>query len=124
MANEKLNPPLLDGKINAQVGDHIVVPFTMNRAVGLAQFRSVTMMIKTVSTGVEIGSFTCDKSSLYFKDKHYVATFLNAGVGLQIGQYYKIQLAYCHEEDGTIGFYSTVATFKYTAQPEVTIKGL
>ena len=121
----KLNPPIVDGTIDAQVGEHIVIPFTMNRAVALSEVSAVKMIVKTVSTGVELGQYICDKSSIYFKNNHYIATFLDAGKIMQVGQYYKIQIAYCStDETPETGFYSAVAIFKYTSMPEVSIKGL
>jgi hypothetical protein len=40
-----------------------------------------------------------------------------------VGQYYKIQIAY-KRTGGSIGFYSSAATFKFTSHPTLTIQGL
>jgi hypothetical protein len=85
MAKEKLNPPLIANKLNAQAGDNIVIPFTMNKSVGLAQVDNLVILVKTVSTGAEVGTYTCNKGSLYFKDNYYYATFEGIGQYLQIG---------------------------------------
>jgi hypothetical protein len=97
----------------------------MNKSVGWSDFDSMVLLIKTVQTNSTIGTLTCEKDHLYIKDGCYYASFLTTATvksKLKIGQYYKIQLAY--KNGGTVGFYSTVATFKCTAKPRVEIKNL
>lgn len=112
MANDKLYPPYIEGKIPAQIGNTLRIPYQHNRAVGA--FDSLNLKIKTVSTGLEKGIIAGGKA------ENNVAVF-NNGIGLQIGQYYKAQLAYV--SGAVVGYYSTAGIFKYTGEPTVTIQG-
>jgi hypothetical protein len=47
----KLSPPHINSKLPAFYGNKIIIPFTLNRAVGFNQFENVVATIKTVSTG-------------------------------------------------------------------------
>lgn len=113
---KRLYPPYIEGKITAQTGNEIAIPFEMNRAVSAADYESIAVRIKTVSTDHLVGEFESCKvvgNTAYF----------SAGQNLQIGQFYKIQLAYKSNND-KIGYYSTVGVFKYTSLPEINIEGL
>ena len=48
--NIRLYPPYIEGKISAQTGDELTIPFQMNRSVGPNEFDYITAQIKTVST--------------------------------------------------------------------------
>lgn len=112
MAN--LYPPYIEGKISAQYGNELKIPFQHNRTADKTQ-PAMTALIKTVfnSDQIEIlegafeediASFTLDSNSL-----------------LEVGQYYKIQLAYgpTSEKDK---YYSTAGVFKYTSTPQVSVQ--
>jgi hypothetical protein len=43
---------------------------------------------------------------------------------LHTGDYYKVQIAYVHKKENTIGYFSTVGVVKYTGQPTITIENL
>lgn len=121
----KLYPPSLEGKLPACAGDMLVIPFTMNRAVSVNEVGGMTAVIKTISTGTVIGtlkgSFSPGKSS-----GKYSADFKLSDLDkkLNIGQYYKVQIAYNHIRDGAIGYYSSVGVFKKSAAPSVTVPQL
>lgn len=121
----RLNPPTLDNIIAAQTSKRqLIIPFMMNRSVGWEDFKAIQIIIKTVQTNVVLATAYCDKNSLSKKDNGYIASFLSEEeFPLQIGQYYKIQLAYQSNEN-MLGFYSTAATFKFTSEPSITIQGL
>ena len=90
----KLNPPILEGKIKAQQGDILYIPFQMNRAVGNADYKGLCVIIKSATTNREICSLSCNKGGIYFKNNEYWAPFAKGEVKFDIGQYYKIQMAY------------------------------
>lgn len=105
----KLLPPFIDGKIAAQVGDVLRIPYQHNKAVGINDFDSMSLKIKTISTNLDIAILEGDKKG----------NFRYAGNKLIIGQYYKAQLAYVSE--GETGVYSSVGVFKYTGLPKLFI---
>lgn len=109
----KLYPPYIEGKISAQFGEVLAIPFQMNRAVGIKDFSSIKAIIKTVSTNQAIGT---PHDSINIKDN---VAYFNCGSQLQIGQFYKIQLAYS-DKDST-GYYSTIGIFKYTDKGKISV---
>jgi len=60
-----------------------------------------------------------------------ISGHIESAPALVVGQYYKIQVAFINFSDATggntpsptVGIYSSVATIKYTALPEVAIQG-
>lgn len=128
----KLNPPIIEGKIRAQQKDILYIPFQMNRTVGGADYKGINMIIKSATTNKEIGSLYCNKGNIYFKNNEYWAPFERGTIKFEIGQYYKIQLAYVSGDTTTdtilstdiVGFYSSSAIFKYTDINNIEIVGL
>lgn len=107
----KLLPPSIDGKLPAQIGDTLCIPYTHNRAVGANDYDKMSLLIKTISTGLEVATLKGDKEANFN---------LKNTQPLTIGQFYKAQLAYIDKE-GVIGHYSTVGVFKYTDEPKLTL---
>ena len=105
----KLFPPSIDGKLPAQVGNKLHIPYLPNRAVGVNDFDSMSLKIKTISTNLDVVILEGDKNGNFKYD----------GDKLVIGQYYKAQLAYVVE--GNVGYYSSVGIFKYTGMPRLTV---
>lgn len=132
MENVKLNPPILDNKIIAQTNStSLSIPFLMNKSVGLGDFDFIALDIKTVQSNtslLEKPFLYCLKKFLFFEKGSYWGTFANDKDSLfKIGQHYKIQLAYGKGDPNGeyhIGFWSTVATFKFTYAPRVSIQNL
>lgn len=123
---QKLYPPFIEGKLPACAGNALVIPFIMNKAVSENQISGMAAIIKTISTGRIVATLT--KGTLMTSDKGYMASFDNEKENGQItklvnGQYYKVQLAYITRR-GTIGYYSSVGTFKRTTIPKVTVPAL
>jgi hypothetical protein len=53
--DRKLNPPIIENIIPAQSNLYgIMVPFVMNKSVGMAEVKSIKALIKTVQTNTEI----------------------------------------------------------------------
>ena len=122
----KLYPPSIEGKLPACAGNALAIPFTMNKAVNESQIGGMVAIIKTISTGRIVANLT--RGTLVKNNKGYVASFDNEKENGQIanltnGQYYKVQLAYT-TRNGTIGYYSSVGTFKRTTLPKVSVPAL
>ncbi len=132
----KLYPPNIEGTIPAFYQDvdsgttPLVVPFSMNRAVGKSEISGFALKVKYVD-GTVIDTFlttTTDLTALSYYDleNNMVAVFNVTSIAdtiLKIGQYYKIQIAYIGL-DGVVGYYSTVGVVKYTERPKVYIEKL
>lgn len=121
----KLYPPSIEGKLPACAGGSLVIPFTMNRAVSEDSVSRMTAIIKTISTGRTVATLT--QGTLVKNDTGYSASFSNETENnqiskLNVGQYYKVQIAYVNGAD--VGYYSPVGTFKRTAMPQVRIPAL
>lgn len=139
----KLYPPHLEGKLPAFQGTTIVVPFSMNQAVGPAAVSGFHVQIRTINKDTVIyeGSATnFDKSSgatqtstvNFGHTKSNCFASFNIGSAIsnfKVGQFYRIQLAY-EDDNGNansvpdIGYYSSVGVAKYTATPTVAIEGM
>ena len=125
----KLYPPKLEATIPAMLKDLstndnliLTVPFHLNEAVSLKEVTAISLLIKTVSTGIIKDTLV---SSFYQEDTSSsicYATFILNREKYQIGQYYKIQIAFMGE-NSEIGYYSSVGIVKCTSKPDVFIKG-
>ena len=114
----KLYPPVIEGTIPAFSGTELTVPFSMNRAVSMADVSGFSLKIKTVQSNSFIKTLTTNDFN------SYQATFDVSGVELADGQYYKLQLAYIDRQNQFVGYYSTVGVVKYYGEnaPTITIK--
>lgn len=125
----KLYPPYIEGTLPAfclNNGDgELVIPFAHNRAISnIGDIKSFAIKIKTVQNDVllgdvETGDWDRNNNTVTFGITNYKIPKLN-DLEFKIGQYYKIQLAYIDEE-GIVGYYSTVGVVKCTSQPTVEI---
>ena len=120
----KLYPPVIAGTLPAFYGDVLNIPFEMNRAVNRGEVYGFSLKIKTVQNSFLIGTVAISLNQSIFKD-HVVSFNLNEAIWkkLNIGQYYKIQMAY-KDKSGIVGHYSSVGVIKYTTKPDVAIIGL
>lgn len=139
----KLYPPHLEGKLPAFQGTTIVVPFSMNQAVGPTAVSGFHVQIRTINKDTIIyeGSATnFDKSSgatlistINFgrtKANCFASFNISSAISqFKVGQFYRIQLAY-EDDNGNpnsvpdIGYYSSVGVAKYTTVPTVGIEGM
>ena len=126
----KLFPPLIEGTIPAFYSDNgtvkITVPFSMNRAVNKKQVSGFVLKAKTVQSSTYL--FTIrnqDNNTFNMEDSPWVTFTLSPQdiSYLRVGQFYKFQIAYIDNSgsEGEIGYYSTVATGKYTKKPTLYI---
>ena len=90
----KLYPPLIGGTIPAFYTDNgatnIVVPFSMNRAVGKSEVSKFILKIKYVDGDVIDTIISGDfDTETYLKASFDVSALVTQGL-LKVGQYYKI----------------------------------
>lgn len=117
----KLHPPIIEGAIPAFYASKLIVPFTMNKSVSENEIFGFALKIKTVQSNYLILSSPLTVGlNNWNKEKNEVSFIFPLETKLNIGQFYKIQMAYIYL-DGTIGYYSTVGVVKYTSKPEVKI---
>ena len=110
-----LYPPLLEGTIPATYGNTLKIPYRMNQAVSLDDVSGFSVKIKSTNLDNKVmGVLDVGKQQDTIE-----VNGLKSQCNLVIGNYNKVQIAY-KDEDG-IGPYSTVAIFKYTAQPTIGI---
>lgn len=122
----KLYPPFIESKLPA-FANVLTIPFTMNRSVSIKDVVGVSAVIKTAQTGRQIGILTSTTPTYNATTGKYIASF--AGVEdlpLQVGQYYKVQLAFISNNAGerVVGYYSSVGIIKKTSIPTLTIPTL
>lgn len=108
----KLLPPIIESKLPAQIGDTLCIPYLDNPSVGNNQYTGTILKIKSIFTNVDIDILENNQEIGY--------NYFSLKNSLQIGQYYKAQLAY-QDNQGNIGYYSTMGVFKYTAKPSICI---
>lgn len=118
----KLYPPVIEGTIPAFYGDEIIVPYSMNKSVNKDEIAGFSLKIKTVQNNLYLG--TLEESSFTSNEVRFPINNLK----LNIGQYYKVQMAYIYKNSdgsrGETGYYSTVGVVKCTSKPDVSIVGL
>ena len=131
MALKKLYPPEIEGVIPAFYGTALVVPFSMNKTVSKSEISGMIIKIKTVFSNQYLGYAKTYFNGATQENLDRVSFDLSGFIDkLNIGQYYKIQIAYLSVENDNgktkevIGYYSTVGVVKYTALPEVSIDNL
>lgn len=123
MAN-KLFPPFIEQKLPA-FADTINIEFEMNRSVGIEEVFGMSLIVKTAQTGSPVGTIRNNDRPTYNPSTgKYLIIFKDLGnLNLQIGQYYKIQLAYI-DIDGQEGYYSSAGIIKKTTRPALSILSL
>lgn len=119
----KLNPPYIEGSIAAQGGGVLKIPFRLNRTVSVDDINSMRVRVKTATTNVWKEALSSTAIFNIYGD-YYEATFDVGEEVLNVGQHYKIQLAFVNGEgeEATVGHYSSVGVFKYTATPTISIQ--
>lgn len=116
----KLYPPILEGTLPAFYGIELTVPFSMNKTVSVNEVKSILIKIKTIQSNILL--FSAETEDFSLSSSGCKAVF-NIEKDLNVGQYYKAQIAYKDIND-IIGYYSTTGVIKYTIEPIVEIEGL
>lgn len=117
-----LYPPQINEIIPAFYGGTLTVPFSMNATVGDNDYIGFQLYIKSIYDNKIVIN---DLKTSNIDKLNHIATFSLDGEQIEklnIGTHYKIQMAYYN--DDTVGYFSQVATIKYTAAPVIKIGGL
>ena len=114
----KLYPPTIQGTLPSFYGNELKVPYEMNKAVSQNEISGFCIKIKTVQSNYYLGDIESDSYDNGIVTFEISPTILNK---LNIGQFYKVQLAYLYKGTKDVGYYSTVGVIKYTSEPEVSI---
>ena len=130
-AVSKLYPPYVEGMLPAFTDiTKVTIPFTANKSVSSQEVAGMSLIIKTVQnstvlrkTGTSQGAVTTNDPNCGYDINNGVAWFDLSDFPLNVGQYYKVQLAYI-AGNNTAGFYSQCSTIKYTRKPVFGIEGL
>jgi hypothetical protein len=118
--SKPLNPPYIEGSIVAQSGGVLKILFRLNYSVGFNEISGMQARLKTAVTNTWMKvllTATKDKIIHQYGDLYEVTFSLPSGL-LNIGQHYKIQLAFLNNSN-VVGYYSSVGVFKYTAPPAI-----
>ena len=118
----KLYPPSIEGKLPAFAGETLKVPLIMNRAVGLIEVSGMRAMVKTVQTNLVKANLDGSLGYDATTGKYY-AVFELGDFKPNLGQYYKVQIAY-KDKSNEIGYYSSAGIIKYTSYPVLEVPGL
>lgn len=112
-----LYPPYIEGKLPAQVGDTLRIPYQLNRTAGPndLQGKKIYAKIRTVATNSLVGVFETEFVN-NAENEIYYALYPLSSSSLRLNQHYKIQLAF---GDGSPGPYSTMGVFYYISQPKI-----
>ena len=116
----RLYPPQLKSKLPAfewKENISIKIPFEMNQAVAINDFKGFQILIKTVSTNTEILN---TNTSSY--ENNMIELSLDKNL-FAVGQYYKVQIAYIDKED-KIGYFSDAGIIKCTASINLYVENL
>lgn len=121
----KLYPPMIEGTLPAFYGNVMPIPFMMNKGVSENEITGFNLKVKTVQTQRDIGTLEInlqENLEAWNKETNVLSFKIDKleKSALNIGQFYKVQLAYKNEE-GT-GFYSTIGIIKYTAEPSLKLE--
>lgn len=119
----KLYPPQIEGTIPACYLEngtiYLTVPFAMSKVVSRSEISQCIVKIKSILNGEVL---TSQYSSAIDYDNNNVK-FSFTSDKLEVGQFYKVQLAYV-DKDKTVGYYSTVGITKLTCHPSLEIVDL
>lgn len=116
-----LYPPYIEGKLPAQVGNTLRIPYQLNRALGVADLngKTINCRIKTIVSNDIVAQLSTTFEDNAINNIFYANIDIATGL-LNVGDFYKLQLSFGEASD----YYSTVGVFKYTTQPIVSIAGL
>lgn len=119
----KLYPPNIEGTIPAFTGATLVVPFSMNQAVGATEISGLVLKVKKVNSNEIILTKQTTSFNAYSDCEAVFSLSPTEQELFCVGQYYRIQLAYI-DNSNIVGYFSTVGVIKYTAIPTVKILNL
>ena len=125
-----LASPIIEGTIPAFYAKEdgtaiIAVPFSMSRAVKQSEVKGFKLKIRNIQGSVYSDSLSAINNSNIDYNKSIVEFTLTKEQVKNFveGAFYKIQLAYI-DNNGTVGYYSTVGVIKFTTKPNLYILNL
>lgn len=125
----KLYPPNIEGTLPAFYSSVLTVPFSMNRAVSQSEVNGFAIKIKKVNDNSLL--FSGEEKTDFTIGNECSVSFDLGDTELNIGEFYKVQIAYINTETSSnlattdvVGYYSTVGIVKYTTLPIVKIEGM
>lgn len=123
MAVTKLMPPILGSRLPANTGNFIYVYFNNNRAVDLSGVEAICLKLRTIQGDQDpLGKGLFNSEEMVLNSSNPYAKFSltnNNGKKLNVGQYYKIQIAQVQTGTHTVGYFSEVGIMKYTSEPSL-----
>lgn len=125
----RLYPPYVEGTIPAFYPEKgaskiiLEVPFLLNKAVSREEVTGLALKMKTTSNKLVTTVVQTDPSQFKITSTNsYVRFELDPSDLINVGQFYKIQIAFLQDAD--YGYYSNIAVVKCTSKPTVYIAGL
>lgn len=128
----KLYPPIIGNRIPAfyGIGDKkilVTIPFVNNRSVSYSQISGMTLRIKTIQTDFVVidknfsitqEQFNSGEVKVELIDSDWIGTTTSGSIEqkMNIGQFYKIQLAYVDKDDN-VGYFSSIGISKFSSLP-------
>lgn len=100
---------------------YITVPYEHNRAVSSTQVSGMALKIRSIQNEYDPTEGVTPQAENYIQDSKTVTFVLNDSYNLNVGQFYKLQIAQVDSTDNTLGYYSTVTISKFTTKPTITI---
>lgn len=122
----KLYPPHIEGSLPAFTGTYMRIPFVGSRAVSFEKdVREMVIQIKDIQTSNSVITSPVPKSCITPIDRNgnTYEIEVNPGGSFNLGQHYKVQLAY-KDISGTVGYFSDVGIIKYIQAPTVILDGI
>lgn len=124
MLNNKLNPPQIKATLPAFVyeDNELTIPFELGRTVSKNQFDGIVILVRSVQTNVEKYHEATNLITYDPEKNIWKAKFIIEDSFAQIGQYYKVQIAFGSYATGDIGHYSSVGIIKCISKPDTSIE--
>ena len=143
----KILPPLLEGSLPAfclsyeenekgemlvdektgkphVIGANLNIPFSLGRAVSINEIVGISLRVRTIATNTWLIDSKTTIFNLTDSNIAYFTLTEEQASKLNVGQYYRIQLAFIGKPTGSsseeeIGYYSTVGIIKCVARPSL-----
>lgn len=119
----KLYPPSIEGTLPAFCGDTMTIPFSMNRTVSQNAVSRIAVKVKSIQSNSLIYSGYTSLVDYETKQIFFKVDAAGGAPKVQPGRSYKIQIAYV-DQQGIVGYYSSVGIIKCTVKPIVEIDNL
>lgn len=118
----KLNAPLIDTKLPAQINTQLLFPYRLPNSVSFASIKEIIVQVKNAISGniITTISTTNYQNRVITRPGYYYCTCNGNFTQLIENEYYKIQLAF-KDNNENIGYYSTAGVTKIITKPELSL---